>query len=411
MSPPRLRWICVQLGAREHYAIPRALRSIGALDELITDVWAPPGGIASRLPALAGRFHPGLAGAPIHSGGLGWIATDVFLRKWHALRGDSPWKLFMARNVLFDRRAARRIRRHLDLGRGQAREQLAVFAYSYAARTLLATAADSGCRTVLGQIDGGPFEEEIVLKEMERYPELGEKLGPAPAKYWEDWRAQCAASARIVVNSPWARECIVKAGIPPEKLVTVPLHFDQPAGNHVRRREIPAKFSSEDPLRVLFLGQICLRKGVGRLFDAVRALRNEPVEFWCAGPATVNIPNDIAASPRFKYFGIVNRDRVGEYYAESDVFILPTLSDGFAITQLEAQSFGLPIIASSRCGPVVKHGVNGLILSEPSAEAICETIRQLLLDPQRLGEMRAHSRIGSPPIEDYARNFIEAACS
>ena len=39
MSQER-NWFCAQLGAREHYAIPRALHAYGALDGLMTDYWA-----------------------------------------------------------------------------------------------------------------------------------------------------------------------------------------------------------------------------------------------------------------------------------------------------------------------------------------------------------------------------------
>ncbi|MGH9883066.1 MAG: glycosyltransferase family 4 protein, partial [Pyrinomonadaceae bacterium] len=43
-------WLCSQLGAREHYAIPRALFRQGLLDHLLTDAWVPP---SSPLAALS----------------------------------------------------------------------------------------------------------------------------------------------------------------------------------------------------------------------------------------------------------------------------------------------------------------------------------------------------------------------
>ena len=49
------------------------------------------------------------------------------------------------------------------------------------------------------------------------------------------------------------------------------------------RRKYPVKFTFSRPLRVLFLGQINLRKGIGPLLDAVRALRGEPIEFRIRG--------------------------------------------------------------------------------------------------------------------------------
>ena len=40
-------------------------------------------------------------------------------------------------------------------------------------------------------------------------------------------------------------------------------------------------------MRVLFLGQVNLRKGVARLLQAARTLRDEPVEFWIVGPVQI----------------------------------------------------------------------------------------------------------------------------
>ena len=40
-------------------------------------------------------------------------------------------------------------------------------------------------------------------------------------------------------------------------------------------------------MRVLFLGQVNLRKGVARLLQAARILRDEPVEFWIVGPVQI----------------------------------------------------------------------------------------------------------------------------
>ena len=59
-----------------------------------------------------------------------------------------------------------------------------------------------------------------------------------------------------------------------------------------------------------------------------------------------------------------------EKYKAADVFILPTLSDGFAITQLEAQAYGLPVISSKTCGGIVENGRNGIILEEPVHHAL-----------------------------------------
>ena len=149
-------------------------------------------------------------------------------------------------------------------------------------------------------------------------------------------------------------------------------------------RQYPDEFDEQRPLRVLFLGQINLRKGVARLFDAIRLLKDEPIEFQFVGPAQISIPDDIRSNPRVRWFGGVSRGETASFYRRADVLIFPTLSDGFGLTQLEAQAYGLPIIASRDCGDVVRDGVNGLRLPDLSGESIADALQRCLCEPDRL---------------------------
>ena len=162
----------------------------------------------------------------------------------------------------------------------------------------------------------------------------------------------------------------MRSGIPSEKLTLIPLAYeasevgDQKA--EIRQvRSYPARFTQERPMRVLFLGQVNLRKGVARLLQAARTLRDEPVEFWMVGPVQIANAETAADNARVKWFGPVTRKETAEKYRAADVFILPTLSDGFAITQLEAQAYGFPVIVSRCCGGVVRDNVNGVLLDDP----------------------------------------------
>jgi glycosyltransferase involved in cell wall biosynthesis len=146
---------------------------------------------------------------------------------------------------------------------------------------------------------------------------------------------------------------------------------------------------------VLFLGQVNLRKGIARLLDAARMLRDEPVEFWIVGPVQVRRATTIGRDARLKWCGSVTRSQAAEKFRAADVFILPTLSDGFAITQLEAQAHGLPIIASKFCGKVVENGRNGILLEEPSAACIAAAIRGCIADPSHLRNLAAASRLAN----------------
>src|SRR5207244_12917192 len=102
-------------------------------------------------------------------------------------------------------------------------------------------------------------------------------------------REECRRADRIGVSSEWSREALVRRRVPHEKTSVIPLAYEVirlPDHETMRpqKREYPDRFTFERPMRVLFLGLINLRKGVARLLEAARILRDEPVEFWMVGP-------------------------------------------------------------------------------------------------------------------------------
>jgi len=389
-----MKWLCCQLGAREHYAIPRALFSLALLEYLLTDVWIPPSSffakVRDRRSNLKDRFHSELRNAQVKAFNASLIVFETLARA----RGLSGWPKIVERNRWFQGKVVSFLRSHLST----INYLPIVLSYSYTALEPFRYAKSHGWKTILVQIDPGPEEEAIVAEETARVPELVRGWQPAPREYWKNWRDECNLADRIVVNSDWSREGLIRGGVLGEKLSVIPLAYETPElkgqESEVRcARSYPTRFTEERPMRVLFLGLINLRKGVSRLLEAARVLRNEPVEFWMIGPVEIATASTIGNAGRVKWFGPVTRNQAAEYYRNADVFILPTLSDGFAITQLEAQAQGLPVIASKFCGKVVENGRNGIILEEPSAACIAATVCDCMADPGRLHELAAASRV------------------
>jgi glycosyltransferase involved in cell wall biosynthesis len=372
-------WICCQLGAREHYAVARAIHRRNTLRLLVTDVWVRPGNLLGRLkPGLSGRYHAGLATAGVYARNGANIAFEVRSK----LAGLTGWPRIIARNKWFQKVAVERLSR-IDPGEGAP----VVMAYSYAALDILRLARSRGWRTVLGQIDPGPVEEEIVSKLHDATPGRGSSWVRAPKTYWSEWRCECTLADRIVVNSSWSREALIGEGIPADKIRVVPLAYERPRGSIDFRRRYPACFSGSRPLRVLFLGQVNLRKGIGPLLEAIRLLRGEPIEFTLTGDIQMEIPADLGDDSRVKLVGSVPRDQTERFYRDADLFVFPTFSDGFGLTQLEAQAWSLPIVTTKFCGKVVEEQRNGWLLPEVTPAAIAEAIRRARENPKRLQEL------------------------
>jgi len=410
-----MKWLCCQLGAREHYAIPRALSRLGTLDWLITDAWVPPSSILAKISAgnLADRFHNELSDARVMAFNSSAILFEILARP----RGLRGWPKIVARNRWFQRKVVGALNSVNERGshgalRSQLRKgaslprsftlstlnyQLILLSYSYAALEPFRYARARGWKTLLVQIDPGPEEERIVAEEAARVPQLAADWQAAPPEYWSSWREECMLADRIVVNSEWSHEGLVRRGVPAEKISTIPLAYEELGVARLAeprlQRNYPDRFTSERPLRVLFLGLINLRKGVARLLEAARILRGEPVEFWMVGPVEIANASTSGDRGRVRWFGPVTREKAADYYRNADVFILPTLSDGFALTQLEAQAHGLPVIASKNCGKVVENGVNGIILDEPSAACIAHAVHDCIASPDRLEKLASASGV------------------
>jgi glycosyltransferase involved in cell wall biosynthesis len=394
ISSETTKWLCCQLGAREHYAIPRALFRFALLEQLVTDGWAAPSSFLSRLSGfrLAKRFHKELRDASVASFNSSLITFELFARA----RQLGDWRKIIARNRWFQQRVCSFLRSQSSLFKSQP----ILLSYSYTALEPFRHAKSQEWKTVLVQIDPGPEEERIVAEEVARVPQFAGDWRAAPAEYWVGWRKECELADRIVVNSEWSRQGLVRRGVPTEKLSVVPLAYEPPEVGGQKSepgalRMYPDRFTKERPLRVLFVGQVNLRKGVARLLEAARMLRDEPVEFWMVGPVQITNPKVIAREMRVKWFGPATWKQVAEKYRAADVFILPTLSDGFAITQLEAQAHGLPIIASKFCGNVVESGRNGTVLEEPTDTSIAAAIRACIAAPNRLQNLAAASYVAN----------------
>ena len=374
-------WIVCQLGARENYAIPLALHRAGRLKAMFTDSWVQPGTIATILPAKFGRrlrqrYADGLADACVQhytASAIGFEMAAGVSRK-----ASTPWPRIMARNAWFQTKVLRSLGRYIGAGN----ESTVVFSYSYTARRIFQVAKEAGCTTVLGQIDPGPTEEAIVADVVQKHADLKPKWSRAPQAYWRQWRDECELADRIIVNSGWAKAGLVRAGIDGAKIRIVPPAYDSDVD--CSKRSYPAEFSKARPLRVLFLGSVIVRKGVAELFDAMRVLAQMPIEFRIVGRAGVEFPDDIRSSPNVVFAGAVSRREVSQHYAAADIFVLPTHSDGFGLTLVEAMAHGLPVISSRRCGDVVEHGVNGLLLEEITGKSIAAAITRCLNEAMTL---------------------------
>ncbi len=408
-----MKIIVSQIGAREHYAAARALHEQGLLAGLVTD-W------------YAFQFWPG------------WLqrfgGQSALAARCEAIP-DERVRAFSVRSLLWRwrvRRLAAKGRLYEAFAQTDAAFATAVaqsklpphdvfFGYSYASLEMLAAEKRRGVLTVLDQIDPGAVEFQMVAEEMSRFPEMAGPRPEFPAAYYERNRREWELADIIVVNSEWSRTALITEGVHPGKIEILPLAFDAEdekqkveSRNAQSQKENGFQFSTVGvsalpPLRVLWLGQVNVRKGIHYLLAAARLLERENVYFDVVGSLGI-LPGAMAAAPRnLTFHGPVSRDRAAEWYRRSDVFVLPTLSDGFALTQLEALAHGLPVITTANCGRVVEPGRTGFIVPSRDPQVLADAILKFTADRKLSAAMATACReaVGAFSVEEYGKRLVE----
>src|SRR6202000_3417649 len=129
----------------------------------------------------------------------------------------------------------------------------------------------------------------------------------------------------------------------------------------------------KDIFRVLFVGQIAVRKGVHLLAEAFKKANLPNSELVLVGAASKSKKALIDAMnvPNLQFMGPVPNARLASVYSTASVFIMPSLEDGFGMVALEAMACGCPVIISSNAGAadLVNEGVNGYVVPAGDVDA------------------------------------------
>jgi glycosyltransferase involved in cell wall biosynthesis len=170
----------------------------------------------------------------------------------------------------------------------------------------------------------------------------------------------------VFVLSSFAQRSFVEQGYPAEKLRLLPLgsqlELFRPKAEVIEQR--CGRILSGKPLCVLTVGSFSFRKGGLDLAQIARgAGANFDFRFVGDLPAETaalrkEISNRVQFSPR-----IPQRD-LPAAYEKADLFLFPTIEDGYAVVLAQAQASGVPILATPNCAApdIVKEGETGWVL-------------------------------------------------
>jgi glycosyltransferase involved in cell wall biosynthesis len=243
----------------------------------------------------------------------------------------------------------------------------------------------AGIRTVLNHATG-PVRDWVRILEPE-YARVGLRLTdhcPYDDAYFAREDEEYALSDWHCAASTVVRDQLIARGIEARRILLAPYGAD------------PAMFFADDAppppdFRIVFAGQICLRKGLRTLLDAltVAGRREWRVDFY--GGTQSESDRDLAAyrGPTPLHFhGAVSQAALGAALRAGSVLVLPSLEEGFGLVVPQALNCGIPAIVSDRVGgkDLVRPRENGSIVPAANAPALAAELEWWSQNPRRIHE-------------------------
>lgn len=227
-------------------------------------------------------------------------------------------------------------------------------------------------------------------------------------------RAGMEAADRVIAVSNLTRNIVIeKYGIPAEKVITV--------HNAVRfetREADEAERGVSDKI-VTFLGRITYQKGPDYFVEAAAKVlkRMNNVRFVMAGSGDMlkHIVRRVAKlgiADRFHFTGFLKGDEVQKMFGMSDVYVMPSVSEPFGISPLEAMKSNVPVIISKQSG-VAEVLDYALKVDYWDVDALADAIYGLLQYPSlaAMSATRGKNEVVNLKWSDAARKVIDVYCS
>lgn len=196
----------------------------------------------------------------------------------------------------------------------------------------------------------------------------------------------------IIVNSEFTKRSVESLICPSTDMVVA-----YPGLNVSSTRKAGENVKDKENLHLLFVGYITSRKGVDTLIDSFRVL----VIDYGIHNLILDLVGDTTRDPSFFreisqscetagirdkvcIHGRVASDELEKLYAMADIFVFPSLWEGFGMVLIEAMYNRLPIVATN-AGAIpflVKDGQNGILVPVKDSEKLAKSIKKLIESPE-----------------------------
>ncbi len=181
----------------------------------------------------------------------------------------------------------------------------------------------------------------------------------------------------------------------PEKLITIHNGIDSEKINFLPKEQsrqfltVNYKLKAKSYKLIGTLANYYPTKGLNYLIEAAAQIIKEKPEIIFAlmgdGPERKKLEQQIKQLNLEKYFILGYQENANQYLKALDIFVLPSVKEGFPYAILEAMSAELPIIASAVGGipEIIQNNFNGILVEPKNPKILAEKIIELLKDEDK----------------------------
>jgi glycosyltransferase involved in cell wall biosynthesis len=356
---------------------------------------------AARVPGLT-VCGPTPVAPVAETGDLAFVTPPLFASSWQR---RYTWRRYL--HGAFQLEQDRRFGTWLS---GTVSPPRHAYLFTQIAREALRGWADAGTTSVLDNPNGHIRDyRDAVAAEAQRWLSVPYPQHPS-APMVDRVEEEYALATRIRVASRWAARSMAARGVASRNIEIVPHAVD------LRRFAPGPSHESRGPLRIVFVGSISLGKGFPHLLEAVR--RAGASRFFLDFVGGTGDPWCRRLFDRLRQ-GLLVELSPGDpvpAYQRADLFVLPTLHDGFGFVVAEAMACGVPVVTTDACGASdwIQDGETGWIVKAGDTDALASALEMALVARARLREMGREARasavaLGGGEAMARIRRFVENA--
>lgn len=184
---------------------------------------------------------------------------------------------------------------------------------------------------------------------------------------------------------------------------------------HDRARELGTPPSGDDPLQLLYCGQLIPRKNVGAVIEAIDGFQADDLILTVVGDGPERDSLETQAeevAPKVRFEGPVDRDQLPGYYGSVDTLVLPSLREVWGLVVNEALACGSSVLVSERCGcapDLVEMNFNGSTFDPERPTDLRRRIDELIERKEQLRACRgdiARDAMERASLEQTAEAFV-----